>query len=74
MVQVFETEEEREFAHYEMSQTEGYRRTYLSGITPPTTQIIHRRFMKSRLVKPKNVSLRVEERVSIVIVFETRSH
>jgi len=54
MVQVFETEDDREFAHYEMCQTEGYRRTYLSGITPPTTQIIRRRFMKTRSVKPKN--------------------
>lgn len=54
MVQVFETEDDREFAHYEMCQTEGYRRTYLSGITPPTTQIIRRRFMKSRSEKPKS--------------------
>jgi hypothetical protein len=55
MVQVFDTEEEREFAYYEMCQVEGYRRTYMSGITPPTAQIIKRRFLKTHSVKQKPV-------------------
>lgn len=55
MVHVFETEEDREHVQYDMSQVEGYKRTFLSGITPPTTQIIRRKFMKTRSKKPKPV-------------------
>jgi len=53
MVHVFETEEERDFAHFEINQIEGYKRTFPSGITPPTTQIIRRKFLKTRSTKPE---------------------
>lgn len=55
MVHVFDSEEDREQVQYEMSQVEGYKRTFLSGITPPTTQIIRRKFLKTRSNKPKPV-------------------
>lgn len=68
MIQVFESEDEREFARYEMGQVEGYRRTFLSGITPPTAQIIRRKFMKTRSKKTKPVSVRCGVYVTTVRV------
>ena len=55
MVQVFESEEDRQYVHSEMGRLEGYKRTFLSGVTPPTTQIIRRKFMKTRPTKQKSV-------------------
>lgn len=52
MIQVFENEEEREFAHFAMCRLHNYERTFPSGITPPTSQIIQRKFLKTRIEKP----------------------
>lgn len=54
MLQVYETEQERREAFAKLRDIPGYNSSP-SGLTPPTKNIILRRFLKSRQYEPSEV-------------------
>ena len=54
MLQVFASDEDREEVFSQLKQIEGYN-CNPSGLTPPTTNIIKRKYLKTRMHKEKPV-------------------
>lgn len=52
---MFDSEEEREKAYIAVNSSEG--KTFSSGITPPTHNIIKRKYAKTRIQKPHPVQI-----------------
>lgn len=61
MLQVFSDDESREEIHSQLKLIEGYN-CYPSGLTPPTKNIIKRKFLKTRLHKERPVNVRFFKR------------
>ena len=55
MLQVFETEEDREDMYAQLKLIEGYN-CNPSGLTPPTKDIIKRKYLKTRMHKERPVN------------------
>ena len=56
MLQVFEDDEAREKVFAELKLIEGYN-CYPSGLTPPTKDIIKRKYLKTKIHKDRPVKI-----------------
>ena len=59
MLQVFANEQEREDTYSQLRLNEQYN-CNPSGLTPPTLNIVKKKFMKTREYAPKDVSQSIE--------------